>query len=72
MKVKNFFSLVVIFSMLSAFGATGITDMSYASARTAYDFSLSDQDGKLRQLSDFLKDYRGVVLAFYPLDDKRG
>ncbi len=37
----------------------------------APDFTLSDQDGKLITMSEVLKDYRGVVLAFYPKDDTK-
>lgn len=37
--------------------------------QTAYDFTLFDQEGKSWKLSEVLKDYRGVILAFYPKDD---
>jgi len=35
----------------------------------AQDFTLPDQNGKLWTLGEVLKNYRGVVLAFYPKDD---
>lgn len=38
-------------------------------AQAAPDFTLPDQDGKMWKLSDALKEYRAVVLAFYPKDD---
>jgi peroxiredoxin Q/BCP len=37
----------------------------------APDFTLPDQNGKEVKLGDVLKDYRGVVLAFYPKDDSK-
>ncbi len=37
----------------------------------APDFTLADQDGTPVSLSGVLKEYRGVVLAFYPKDDSR-
>ncbi|MCK7472190.1 MAG: redoxin domain-containing protein [Desulfomicrobium escambiense] len=40
--------------------------------QAAIDFTLPDQDGKLWKLSDVLKDYNAVVLAFYPKDDTGG
>jgi peroxiredoxin Q/BCP len=37
----------------------------------APDFTLPDQNGTPVSLSGMLKEYRGVVLAFYPKDDSR-
>jgi len=41
------------------------------SGTAAPDLTLPDQDGKLITLSEVLKNYRGVVLAFYPKDDTK-
>jgi len=35
------------------------------------DLTLADQDGKAWKLSNAVKDYRAVVLAFYPKDDTK-
>ena len=53
---------------LSACGDGESTDAA-ASGQTAADFTLPDQDGKMWTLAETLKDYKAVVLAFYPKDD---
>ena len=60
-----------MFFSLWACAAADVKDSSYTPGQIAYDFTLPDQDGKLWKLSDVLKDYRGVVLAFYPKDDTK-
>jgi peroxiredoxin len=57
--------------LLCASASADVKNTSSIPGQTAYDFTLSDQDGKLWKLSDVLKDYRGVVLAFYPKDDTK-
>jgi cytochrome oxidase Cu insertion factor (SCO1/SenC/PrrC family) len=57
--------------VLSACAGTDIQKTSDAPGQTAADFTLPDQEGKLWTLSDTLKDYRAVVLAFYPKDDTK-
>jgi len=42
-----------------------------ASDQLAPDLTLADQDGKAWKLSNAVKDYRAVVLAFYPKDDTK-
>lgn len=54
---------------MSACAATDVK--TTPSGHIAPDFTLSDQDGKLWKLSDAVKDYRAVVLAFYPKDDTK-
>jgi cytochrome oxidase Cu insertion factor (SCO1/SenC/PrrC family) len=71
--MRNLSSLL-IFSflfVLTACAATNHKTTFNASAQTAPDFTLSDQDGKLWKLSDAVKKYRAVVLAFYPKDDTK-
>ena len=63
--------LILILFVLWACASTDVKKISSAQGQTASDFTLSDQDGKLWKLSDVLKDYRGVVLAFYPKDDTK-
>jgi len=71
--MRNLSSLL-IFSflfVLTACAATNHKTTFHASAQTAPDFTLADQDGKLWKLSDTVKIYRAVVLAFYPKDDTK-
>ena len=63
---------VLMFSVLCTSAFADVKDASSAPANTADDFTLSDQDGKMWKLSDALKEYRGVVLAFYPKDNTKG
>jgi hypothetical protein len=65
--VKIIFLLLLAASMLSCAGGEIKVD-EMPTARAA-DFSLADQDGKTWTLSETLKNYRGVVLAFYPKDN---
>lgn len=64
--------LLFIAIILLAFCACAGADVKTtppAAGQAAIDFTLPDQDGKLWKLSDVLKDYHAVVLAFYPKDD---
>ena len=65
--------IAVIF-MITFFGACTSGDIKNISAAVdtkAYDFTLSDQNGKSIKLSSVLKKYRGAVIAFYPKDDTK-
>lgn len=64
--------LIFMALMLLAFAASAGADIKPDAAfpvQKAADFTLPDQDGKMWKLSDTLKDYHAVVLAFYPKDD---
>jgi peroxiredoxin len=61
-----------MFFVLCTSAFADVKDTPSAPTNTADDFTLSDQDGKTWKLSDVLKDYRGVVLAFYPKDNTKG
>lgn len=60
---------VFMFFVLCFSASADVKNSSSVSVNIAPDFTLADQDGKMWKLSDVLKDYRGVVLAFYPKDD---
>jgi thioredoxin-dependent peroxiredoxin len=55
--------------LFCACASADVKNTSSAPGRTAVDFTLPDQDGKLWTLRDTLKNYQAVVLAFYPKDD---
>ena len=67
-RVKWIVVVLMLLILLASAGAEAPNTPS-SSSQAAPDFTLPDQDGKLWKLSDTLKDYRAVVLAFYPLDD---
>lgn len=69
-RTKIFLSVLLSFILLACAGGD-IKNTSDVSGLTALDFTLPDQDGKLWNLSDTLKDYRAVVLAFYHKDDTK-
>lgn len=69
-RVSSLFILLVLVVMSTCAG-TDVKTAPSASGQLAHDFTLSDQDGKLWKLSDAVKDYRAVVLAFYPKDDTK-
>jgi hypothetical protein len=69
-KVHSIYALLLILTLAACAGAE-IKNTSSATGRSAPDFALPDQDGKLWRLSDALKEHRAVVLAFYPKDDTR-
>jgi len=65
-------SLTIVLLFILALSAGAKADVQAPSAppvEAAPDFTLPDQDGKMWKLSDALKEYRAVVLAFYPKDD---
>ena len=62
--------IAFLFFVLSGCAGTDVKTTLTAAGQAAVDFTLSDQDGKSWKLSDAVKDYRGVILAFYPKDDQ--
>jgi len=69
MIIKKFFLAVFIFTLLSACASAEVKQATSSTGAIAPDFTLPDQDGKLWTIGEFLKNYHGVVLAFYPKDD---
>ena len=67
-RTKLFFVVLMIF-LLCASALSEVKSTSSIPSQAAIDFTLPDQDGKLWKLNDVLKDYKAVVLAFYPKDD---
>ena len=63
------FVIAFILFVLSGCAGTDVKTTPTAAGQAAVDFTLSDQDGKIWTLRETLKDYRAVVLAFYPKDD---
>ena len=72
MRLLKYFLFVFMFSILCACASADVKNTSSVPANIAYDFTLSDQDGKMWKLSDFLKNHRALVLAFYPKDNTKG
>lgn len=70
MRITQIILAVFMFAGLLACASVDVKK-TYVPGDTAYDFTLPNQNGKLVKLSDVLKDYRGVVLAFYPKDDTK-
>ena len=68
MRKINLIFIALAILMVSACAGADVRTTSSASGTAAPDFTLADQDGKLWKLSDALKDYRAVVLAFYGKD----
>jgi hypothetical protein len=69
MKIKKqIYVLIFLFVACAGAGAEVKTDV-VSPVQKAVDFTLPDQDGKMWTLSETLKDYKAVVLAFYPKDD---
>lgn len=62
-----FIAIVLLMICVSA-GVAG-DNTATQTDQAAIDFTLPDQNGKLWTLSDTLKDYKAVVLAFYPKDN---
>lgn len=67
-RISHLFLFFFIF-VISACAGTDVKTTSFLSGTKAPDFTLADQDGKVWKLSDAVKKYRAVVLAFYPKDD---
>ena len=71
-KFHLIYAVILILALAACAGADiKNTSSDSAPGRTAPDFALPDQDGKLWKLSDALKEHRAVVLAIYPKDDTR-
>ena len=71
-KFHLIYAVILILALAACAGADiKNTSSDSAPGRTAPDFALTDQDGKMWQLSEALKEHRAVVLAFYPKDDTR-
>lgn len=62
------FIAILLLAFCACAGADVKTD-AIPAGQKAVDFTLPDQDGKLWTLSETLKSYNAVVLAFYPKDD---
>lgn len=71
MRMTKVISAVFMLLFVLACASVDVKQTPLVSDTAAPDFTLSDQDGKKITLSDVLKDYRGVVLAFYPKDDTK-
>ncbi len=69
-RVSSLFILLFLFVLFACAG-TDVKKTPSASDQLAPDLTLADQDGKAWKLSNAVKDYRTVVLAFYPKDDTK-
>lgn len=69
-RISSLFILFFLFVLFACAGTDVRTTTSVA-GQIAPDFTLADQDGKTWKLSDAVKKYRAVVLAFYPKDDTK-
>jgi hypothetical protein len=67
-RTKHIF-IAILFFVLSACAGADAQTSSSVPGQTVADFTLPDQDGKMWKLSDALKEYRAVMIAFYPKDD---
>jgi cytochrome oxidase Cu insertion factor (SCO1/SenC/PrrC family) len=68
---KKIMVVAFVLAMLSGCASMDVQKTSVDPGSKAPDFTLPDQNGKEVKLGDVLKDYRGVVLAFYPKDDSK-
>lgn len=71
MRQTRFIFIAIMLLALSGCAGTVVKTTPPATGQAAIDFTLPDQNGKLWKLSDAVKDYRAVVLAFYPKDDTK-
>jgi len=67
-QTRLLFIVIILLAFCACTGAE-VKTIPPVTGQAAIDFTLPDQDGKLLKLSDVLKDYKAVVLAFYPKDD---
>ena len=67
-QTRLLFIAMILLAFCACAGANVKTEAP-AAGQTTIDFTLPDQDGKFWKLSNVLKDYNAVVLAFYPKDD---
>ena len=68
MRQTRLLFIAIMFLALAGCAGADVKTAPSQTGLTAIDFTLPDQDGKLWKLSDVLKDYNAVVLAFYPKD----
>jgi len=69
MRQTRLLFIAIMFLALAGCAGAEVKTTPPVTGLAAIDFTLPDQDGKLWKLSDVLKDYNAVVLAFYPKDD---
>jgi cytochrome oxidase Cu insertion factor (SCO1/SenC/PrrC family) len=69
-RISSLFIFLFLF-VISACAGMDVKTTPSVSGQIAPDFTLTDQDGKAWNLSDAVKDYHAVVLAFYPKDDTK-
>jgi cytochrome oxidase Cu insertion factor (SCO1/SenC/PrrC family) len=69
MKQNRLVVFVLALVALTACANADIRNDAIPAGQKASDFTLPDQDGKMWTLAETLKDYKAVVLAFYPKDD---
>ncbi len=69
-RISSLFLFIFLFVIFACAG-TDVRTTPSAAGQVAPDFTLSDQNGKVWKLSDAVKKYRAVVLAFYPKDDTK-
>jgi hypothetical protein len=71
MKNRTIALCIVCLVFISACATQTANRQAGESGAPAPEFTLADQDGTPVSLSGVLREYRGVVLAFYPKDDSR-
>ncbi len=71
MRVAKFILIFFVFFLLYGCASTAVKNADQVTGLTAQDFTLPDQDGKEWKLSDTVKDYHAVILAFYAKDDTK-
>jgi hypothetical protein len=71
MKNRTIVLCIVGLVFISACATQTANRQTGESGAPAPEFTLSDQNGNQVSLSGVLKEYQGVVLAFYPKDDSR-
>lgn len=71
MLAKQIIILAFVLAIFAGCTAKDVQKTAVEPQAKAHDFTLPDQNGQEVKLSDVLKDYQGVILAFYPKDDSR-
>ncbi len=69
MHIKKPIYVLLLLLILSACAGAEVKTDAIPAGQKALDFTLPDQSGKMWTLSETLKDYNAVVVAFYPKDD---
>lgn len=67
-QARILFIAMMLLAFCACAGAEVKTD-AIPTGQKAADFTLPDQNGKTWTLGETLKDYKVVILAFYPKDD---